>query len=155
MKKEKPKRLGIDLGNTLILKVDGQVYVQDGALITIKSLMDRHFGQEVYIVSKVTPAQEVRARAWLERNGFFELLGIPKTHLHFCAERCEKGPICQGLGITHFIDDRPEVFAHMDPSVCRFLFKPRQEDLVEFDGKLPGAHIVAHWSEVESHAAFR
>lgn len=55
------------------------------------------------------------------------MAGAPRFHrcrirtLH-CAPCPEKHPICQQLGVTHFIDDRLDVLWHLTTVDQRYLF---------------------------------
>ena len=130
--------------------------------------------------------------AWLEHHGFWDktgaaaalqtlhnscsnvfssvlytpvgLPGMDRTHLTFCAERKDKGPICQRcaaaflyvssleeqrwcvhrLGVNVFIDDSPEVLLHLDTSLAAavptggpllLLFSERNKPYAAFGGK--------------------
>lgn len=107
-------------------------------------------GGEGYIISKVTPIQEERAKKWLHNTDFYATTGIPVDHVHFCAERAEKAPIAQKLGLTHFIDDRPEVLAHMAGVVpYRILFQGNEEDFITHQAKLRYAYRTHSWKEIE------
>lgn len=71
-------------------------------------------------------------------------------HVHFCAERADKAPIAQRLELTHFIDDRPEVMAHLDGIVPhRILFQPNEEDFVTHQARLTGVYKTQTWREIE------
>ncbi len=103
-----------------------------------------------YIISKVTPIQETRAKKWLHNNNFYATTGISVDQVHFCAERADKAPIAQRLGLTHFIDDRPEVLAHMEGIVpYRILFQGNEEDLVTHQAKLRHTYRTQSWREIE------
>jgi hypothetical protein len=62
-------------------------------------------------------------------------------HLRFCFERHEKARHCLDLGLTHFLDDRLDVLAHLEGVVPhRYLFGPQKPGTV-----VPAA--VAHVSD--------
>ncbi len=147
----KKEILGIDLGNTIITKVDGVKRAHENALRVIARLVAERFGRNSYIISRVTPEQKIRAQKWLTESGFHRLTGLPEDHVEWCTERHEKAPIAKRLGITHFIDDRPSVLVHMAGIVPhRFLF---QGDLAEAEKLQPAlGEITAlqSWLEVES-----
>ncbi len=135
--------LGIDLGYTILDNPNKKEFPE--SFRVIRRLAAERFGNRIYIVSKVTPEQEVRARNWIESPSFQKGTGIPIKRAHFCQERREKGTICAQLGITHFIDDRPEVMNFMPESVIhRILFRPRSEDLEQF------AHIISNMDKANS-----
>ena len=139
--------LGIDLGNTLIQRREPLPH----AFRVVKHLIDERFGDRVHIVSRVSPEQEIRARIFVTGAEFQTHLGIPTERVHFCRERHEKGPICHKIGITHFIDDRPEVMVHMPTIVThRILFNPNQDDLAKVKKQLGAILQAKDWLEVEA-----
>ncbi len=142
-------RLAIDLGNTIIL--DRQPIPH--AIRVVRRLVLEKFGVgDVFIISRVTPEQKIRARRFVTTEPFRSGTGLPLEQVHFCAERHEKGEICRKLNITHIIDDRPEVMAHMPEHVIhRILFNPDPKDCAEFKVHITNAKIVRDWHEVEKH----
>lgn len=138
--------LGIDLGNTIIYKREPL----PDAFRVIRELINKRFGERVYIVSRVNPEQEIRARAFVTSLEFTTHINIPIERVHFCRERHEKGPICKKMGITHFVDDRPEVMAHMpDTVIKKILFNPDPHEWCNYKQKLEGTFIVKSWVDVE------
>jgi hypothetical protein len=146
MKTKIEEVVGIDLGNTIIKH---RKPLPD-AFRVIRRLIDERFGERLHIVSRVDEQQEIRARAFVTGHEFQSALGIPLTRVHFCRERHEKGPICERLRITHFIDDRPEVMVYMPTSVIRkVLFDPDQADLDTCASLLGDFNIARSWLDVE------
>jgi len=138
--------LGIDLGNTIIKHRSPM----PDAFRVIRRLIDERFGNNVHIVSRVSPEQEIRARAFVTGEHFQKELAIPLNRVHFCGERHEKGPICKQINVTHFIDDRPEVMSAMPPSVVRkILLDPDETDLRLFASRLGDFNIARSWLDVE------
>jgi hypothetical protein len=142
--------LGIDLGKTIVT-IDGesQKVAFPDAIRVIRRLARERFEGRVHIVSKVDEGQKKRALEWLDESGFYEETGVQRESVHFCAERREKAPICRTLGITHFIDDRPEVMSHMQDIPHRFLFRSIEEDVKAYEDKLSGVIHVKSWIEIE------
>jgi len=140
--------LGIDLGNTV---VKHNLPLPESFRV-IRRLIDECFGERVHIVSRVNEAQEVRARAFVTSPEFVEKVTIPISRVHFCALRHEKASICERLGITHMIDDRPDVLLHMPSCVReRILFSPTEKDLVDWETQIRTMKIMNSWLEIESH----
>jgi NADH:ubiquinone oxidoreductase subunit len=138
--------LGIDLGGTIVSK--GLIYPD--ALRVIARLAKERFSDRVYIVSRVSEEQEIRSRKFVLSAEFAEGTGIPIERVHYCRERHEKAPICKQIGVTHFIDDRPEVLAHMEGIVpFRMCFQGRIADAEEFKEKLTTMISVNSWTEIE------
>lgn len=49
---------------------------------------------------------------------------VPEGNVRFCLRRPEKAIHCAELGITHFVDDKPDVIAAITPVVPhRYFFK--------------------------------
>jgi hypothetical protein len=131
-------RLGIDIGRVII---DGSSGTGDtsffsgdttamlrtpavpGAFEAITRLVPLFDGQ-AWLVSKCGPRVQRRSLEWLRHHRFFELTGIAEGNVRFCLQRPEKAIHCADLGITHFVDDKPDVIAAVTPLVPhRYLFK--------------------------------
>lgn len=153
---KKKEVLGIDLGDTIFDRSVSPTQPFQDALRVIKRLTEERFtAQHVHIVSKVNAEQMLRAEARLAEYGFFEATGIPEENLHFCAERSEKAPICERLGITHFIDDRVEVIYHLLNIVPHcYLFRGNTKrkldtDELEFEHVTRETRVVNSWLDIE------
>ena len=135
MKTQNTPRLGVDIGR-VIIHGDGpdtnfiggtdeaamSAPAMEGGFEALARLRARFEGR-VWIVSKCGPRIEARSRAWLERHEFFQITGILRQNLRFCRNRKDKAPICEGLGIDFFVDDRIDVLLPMAGIVPnRFLF---------------------------------
>jgi len=158
--------LGIDFGNTIVHNVKGdkisagqtgltEVRDFENAFNCIIRLIDERFGAEnVHLISKVSPTGEARVREWL-RSHDFAITGFNMDNMHFCRERHEKGPICKKLGITHMIDDRPEVMMSCSGIVpFKLLFRPSPQELETFKVQLSnmtGVTIMNDWWDVERY----
>ena len=147
--------LGIDLGNTIVraqrasdatpgVRVPPEPF--PGALETIAQLVPKF--KAVYVLSRVTPEQKVRALQWLAISKFHEKTGVPAGNVLFCESRHEKAPICHQLQVTHFIDDRPEVLSHMG-GIFKLIYNPNPEDVDKYRAKLENAVIVNNWEEIQ------
>lgn len=131
-------RLGVDIGRVIIDGsspdggdtsffrggLDNALHTPpvNGVFEALTVLVQRFDGR-VWLVSKCQERVELRTKAWLEHHEVFDRTGLSADHLRFCRRRSEKAPICAGLGITHFIDDRVDVLAPMRGVVeHRYLF---------------------------------
>ena len=137
-------KLGIDIGRVLIapdapdgradtsfiggtLKAALATPPYDGMFEAVPRLVAL-FGGRVWLVSKAGPKVQEKTRHWLQHHAFFERTGIAPDNLRFCLERPQKAHHCRELGITHFIDDRPDVLMHLQGLVPhRFLFGPQKK----------------------------
>jgi len=144
-----PRVLGLDLGHTIYDNPKKQVF-PDAFRVIRRLALEVFKPENVHIVSRVTPEQEVRARKFIQSQEFQAKTGIPIEQAHFCAERHEKAPICLRLGVTVFVDDRPGVLVCMPPRIERVLFNPTEEDLRDYASAVQSMLIVQNWKEVES-----
>jgi hypothetical protein len=152
------RRLGIDIGRVIIGGSGrGDTAIFDGsdedslrtpevpgAIATIAALT-RLFAGKVWLVSKCGPKVQGRTRKWLRHHDFWRLTGVPEQNLRFCLERRDKAIHCKQNRLTHFIDDRLDVLAHLRGLVThRFLFGPQRQDTI-----VPADIVrVADWKAV-------
>jgi len=124
-------RLGIDIGRVIITGdepggdtnfIGGgtedvlRTPMIEGAFDSIARLVAL-FGGRVWLVSKCGARMEAKTRLWLAHHRFYELTGVPESHVRFCRQRPEKRDHALELGLTHFIDDRTDVLAHLEGAV--------------------------------------
>src|SRR5262245_46189638 len=160
MDRQRAPRLGIDIGRVII---DGSSHPRGGDTAFFQgdeatmlatpemtggceaiARLQELFGGEVWLVSKCGPRVQARTERWLAAHQFFERTGVPSGNLRFCRERPEKRVHCVELGLTHFVDDRPDVHeAIRDVVEHQYLFGPQR-------GLVPSwvAH-VRDWREAE------
>jgi hypothetical protein len=141
----RPARLGIDIGRVII---DGSAHPDGGdtaffsgdeatmlatpemadAIETIAALVPLFDGQ-AWLVSKCGPRVEARTLRWLAAHDFHRRTGIPPANVRFCRERADKRIHCEELGLTHFVDDRPDVHAAIrDVVTYQYLFGPQRAE---------------------------
>lgn len=134
-------RLGIDIGRVII---DGPAHPGGGdtaffdgdeatmlatpevpgAVEAIGRLAEL-FGGRVWLVSKCGPRTEARTLRWLDAHDLYGRTGLARDHVRFCRERREKRRHCEELGLTHFVDDHPEVHTAIRGAVeHQYLFGP-------------------------------
>jgi hypothetical protein len=153
--------LGVDIGGVIIDRVNdgtdtsffGDKYLDTAAvpnaIAALKVLATGRFAGRVHLVSKAGTRTQQRTREWLIHRNFHEVARIPADQVHFCRERHEKAPICQKLGITHFIDDRLEVLGHLIGIVpFLYLFQPHEQDLRRFRHHLDKVRTISSWDEL-------
>ncbi len=137
-------RLGIDIGRVII---SGDSHPQGGdtaffegdeatmlatpempgAFDAIAGLVPL-FGGRVWLVSKCGPTVQARTLRWLDAHDFYARTGVAPEHVRFCRARVEKRLHCAELGLTHFVDDRPDVHAAIHDIVeYLYLFGPQTE----------------------------
>ena len=63
--------LGIDLGYTILDNPNKKEFPE--SFRVIRRLAAERFGNRIYIVSKVTPEQKIRAQAWISSQSFQEV----------------------------------------------------------------------------------
>jgi hypothetical protein len=100
------------------------------------------FGGRVWLVSKCGPRVQERTLRWLEARDFWARSGVPREQARFCRERREKRAHCEELGLTHFVDDHPEVHAAIQGAVdYQYFFGPQRQPVPGY-----GIH-AATWAE--------
>jgi hypothetical protein len=99
---------------------------------------------KVWIISKADRATQRLTRAWLAEQGFYPSTGIDPSHLRFCEKRSDKRAICIDLGLTHFVDDSPEVIGAIAGCVPHYFL---------FGGQTApeGGVAVQGWVELMQH----
>lgn len=140
--------LGLDMGGTIHHKVSGETVPMPHAFRVINDLRQRV--KAIYIVSRVSDEQSLQAFNWLHKVDFFGATGLTPNKVHYCYERLDKGPICWKLGVTHFVDDRPEVMFGLQSTVERYLMNPSPYDMETFKDRIPGMTIVHDWLTLEN-----
>ncbi len=140
---ERQPRLGIDIGRVII---DGPSHPNGGdtaffegdeatmlatpevpgAVDAIARLVELFEGR-VWLVSKCGPAVQARTLRWLDAHDLYGRTGLPREHVRFCRLRPQKRAHCIELGLTHFVDDHPEVHRAIEdvvPHRYRFGVEP-------------------------------
>lgn len=114
-----------------------------GAVDTITRLV-RHFDGRVWLVSKCGLFVQRRTERWLDAHDFYRRTGVPREHVRFCRARADKRQHCEELGLTHFVDDHPEVHAAIQDAVrVQVFFGPQAAPVPPY-----GIHAPT-WPEVE------
>jgi hypothetical protein len=153
--------LGVDIGGVLVDHVSeddpgpgarrsyASLVPVDGAFAAVARLVDRRFRDRVWLVSRVSEANEPALVEWLEQRDFFGATGVARERVRFCRERHEKAAICRELQITHFVDDRLEVLSHLIGVVPNlYLLPSRARDMDRFREFLPSVRVVRRWSDI-------
>ncbi len=100
--------------------------------------------QSVYVISACTKPMEANVRLWLDMKGYVGgNAPLHSNRIHFCLERSGKAPLCEVLGITHFVDDRFDVLGHLHSVPYRFQFGRRDENHF-----VPNVPILDNWKEL-------
>ncbi len=151
-----PPRLGLDIGGVLKpirIREDDPGFAASlpdtppvaGAVEGVRRLVGEIFGGRVWVVSRIREENEEPLRRWLQLNGLVGGGLLAADRVHFCRERADKAGIATRLGLTHFVDDRPEVFSHMASSMRRFLFQPDPEELARYAAIAAGVPVFDAW----------
>jgi hypothetical protein len=153
-------RLGIDIGRVIIngpahpAGGDTAFFSGDeatmlatpempGAVETIARLVPR-FDGNVWLVSKCGERVQARTERWLAAHEFFARTGVDPANVRFCRARPDKRVHCVELGLTHFVDDHPEVHEALRGVVAyQYFFGPQARPVPEY-----GYH-AATWDDVE------
>lgn len=128
-----------------------------GVFDGLRRLREERFGDRIHLICKAGKPDEGkfapnrierRNRAWFQHHDFFTRTGIDPSHVHFCLTRSMKAEICRSLGVTHMVDDRLEVFAHMAFMPHKYLFRPREDEIRARAQLLDQVIQVETWEEL-------
>ena len=115
-----------------------------GSFSAIGRLVDL-FSARVWLVSKCGLRVQARTLRWLDGHDFYRRTGLPASNVRFCLTRPDKRIHCEQLGLTHFVDDHPEVHAGIRGCVDQqYYFGPQREPVPGF-----GIH-VQDWPAAEA-----
>lgn len=152
--------LGVDIGGVIIDRIndntDTSFFTENflrttpvsGVFVALRTLVDTHYGDRVFLVSKCGQAVQAKTFQWLDHYDFYRLTGIRRDHVYFCRQRSEKAGICKDLGITRFVDDRLEVLGTLLDLDVRYLFQPRPEEVKKFAHFADKVITVQSWKEI-------
>jgi hypothetical protein len=127
--------LGVDVGGVIVTLTDRdedtsffgtrplETPAVEGVFQALATLSQQRFAGRIHLVSKAGPKVAANTSHWLGHHDFFGRTGIAETSVHFVRERRDKADVCRRLGITHFVDDRLDVLAHLETVEHRFLFR--------------------------------
>ncbi len=144
--------LGVDIGGVIrqreCLELPEPKILIEGVIPAIRDLTLRQFGPDnVVIISRQQRALWDNTTSWLVSQGFFQQTGVRPDNVHYCLDRNEKAGIAGHLGVTHFVDNRLEVFQHMTSRVTnKFLFRPQKCEL-ENPREVGYVSVVWSWKE--------
>lgn len=150
-------RLGIDIGRVIIdgpshpggdtafLHGDEAIMLatpeMPGCAAAIAQLTALFEGR-VWLVSKCGPRIQARTLRWLAAHDFWARTGMSSDQARFCLKRHEKRVHCEELGLTHFVDDHPEVHAAIRGTVeFQYFFGPQRRPVPPY-----GIHVPT-WTE--------
>jgi len=104
----------------------------------------RRFEGRVWLVSKCGPRVQARTLRWLDAHDLYGRTGLPRDHVRFCRARPDKRLHCLELGLTHFVDDHPEVHEAIRGAVNhQYFFGPQARPVPEY------SHHAPDWLTVE------
>jgi hypothetical protein len=142
-----------DAEDTLIMDYS-KTLPAPGALEAVAKLVATLGADRVFAVSRASAATARKTVAWMQHWRFFAATGFRADNIRFCAGRADKAPICDALGITHYVDDRLEVLHWLSftKSVKDFLlFQPTEHEIAKTIARHK-PHVryvtVSTWSEV-------
>lgn len=140
--------LGVDCGNVILCQGNGTPVA--GAFDALRAIVQSGTFESVYIVSKCGQRMQENTLKWLLELNFWNHTGIPDTNIRFCREFWQKEPICRELGITHFVDDRPNVLNCLTSVEHLYAFRPKPHRMGDYKQEKP-LIVVYSWEEVLQH----
>ena len=151
-----PPLLGLDIGGVLVDRAFhdkeesffGSAPLEAppvvGALEEIVRLHETGCPYRIVLISKARPKIAQATRQWLEHLGFHERTGVARQSVHFVENRIDKAPLCERLGVTHFVDDRNVVLESLTSVQHRFLFTGGLGSITP-DVPGPGIEVFHDW----------
>jgi hypothetical protein len=162
--------VGIDIGGVIISMVGKELRkssVEDtsmmeafldtppvpGSFDGVRRCVEAHGAANVYIVSYAGRVMEQKSRQWLEHHYFFRKTGMLPRNVVVCRLTGQKAPICESLGITHFIDDHQRILQPMIPLqqsgvMERLVLLNSHREKVRFPKAVTEVHT---WQEALTH----
>lgn len=121
----KTEVLGVDFGDTIWREADETLggvfdplavgFLDPAAVPALMRLSRERFAERIWVVSMCREAAEDEVRRILAEEARLWLwLDLPEPQIRFCRRHEDKAEICRELGITHFVDDRPNVLREME-----------------------------------------
>lgn len=127
--------LGLEIGDVIRDNATGQL--MDGAVDAVSQLVAFLGPNRVFLISKARLLMQEKSRAFLVRYNLFQDTGLHEVNLLYCLERADKAPLCQWLGITHFVDDHVDVLKYLETVDHRLLFRPDDKETIERRVRVP------------------
>lgn len=140
MARQKLPALGVDVGGVIVTLAGRdqdtsffgtrplETPAVDGVVEALATLTAGTFAGRVHLISKAGPKVATSTWDWLFHHDFFTRTGIPDRNVHFVRDRRDKAPVCERLGLTHFVDDHLDVLAHLTTVEHRHLFLGGTDD---------------------------
>ena len=158
--------LGLDLWGTLFMertaegeriKTEDAVPIE-GAISATRELVNLFGPKQVYIISaKKNPNSHHlslrRLQEWrLPEQTFFMQTGLLRENVRFCDSDAEKIALCQFYGITHFVDNKPQVHDALAGFVpFKILYCPSAEYLAAYPKVIQQVRLVRSWEEAVTY----
>lgn len=152
--------LGVDIGGVIIDRVNegtdtslfGDKYLAStptpDVFESLARLVDRKFGDQVYLVSKASEPTQNKSLEWLAHHHFAERTGISLDRVRFCLKRPDKAPIAAELGLTHFVDDTLEVLGYLSTVPNLYLYRPMAKEVRRHSHYLDRVTVVQDWKTI-------
>ena len=150
-------RLGVDFGGVITASgAKGQDTFFDvdylntpsniGCFEVLGGLNKTKFENGIWVISKASSAEiQSKTRHWLEHNRFFEATGVTRDRLLFTAKRAGKLVVAQSLGVTHFVDDTPDVLENMLGHIPHLYLLSHDEETTSMD-----ITVLDNWQDLET-----
>jgi hypothetical protein len=108
-----------------------------GAFDAIAALVP-WFERRVWLVSKCGPSVQAKTLRWLDAHDFYGRTRLPRDQVRFCRTRPDKRIHCVELGLTHFVDDHPDVHQAIRGSVeHQYFFGPQRQPVPPYGSAAP------------------
>ncbi len=134
--------LALDFGGVLFHPLLG--YPMEGAIQTVKKIVESKVYAQIYIISKPAITSKF-SHFWMSANDFWSKTGLDENNLRYVKSWQEKAILSKELGVTHFVDNRIGVLHHMHSVRHLFLFRPAWWEL-KTNADLNRVTIAKDWS---------
>lgn len=147
--------IGIDIGGPIIRAKGGSTpegyRLADptpGAFAALARL-SAAYGDRVRLISQCDTLVQAAKLEWMAEHRFCETTGVAADRIHFVRRMPEKASVCIRYGLTHMIEDKPEILNFALGEVPNlYLFSPDPAEVARFPELAAAAVVVAGWDDL-------
>jgi hypothetical protein len=147
--------LAVDIGGPIMRVKGGSVplayrYANQtpGAFDGLRILAARKFGARIHLISQCDTFVQAAKMEWMAERRFGSETGIASERIHFVREKSGKAEVCAQYGVTHFVEDRPEIMSYALAVPNLYLFSPDAGEMASFPEVVARATVVFDWTRL-------
>lgn len=153
-------KIGVDisgvLANDKLLHMktrDHSIFtVMEDALDVVGKIVNRYGAENIFIISRVQTYQlAFIVGIWMETHQFLQKTKIPLDNVYICTQHKEKAKIAKELGITHMIDNCPQVLSYFPENTKLIAFQAEDDGLKKYSDIASRFVSVDSWKEVANY----